>query len=1701
MSPKRVLALVALVLVVLGMIPSTAFAVEGKVFCVEDDGRGNFELSQMSITQGGAISADCYASWYDEKNPSVYSALHEAMMDEIVPIKSLTIASNLDFGGMESSTNACADASFKPLDISSRGTDPVLVTAINDAVIENLCYISENSDDGYYGFFGAVKNANISNLTFDNAYVAVSEPYSSSNIVKTYVGVLAGSIVASSVQNVTVKNSQVLGNYVGGLVGMAVKGSRISRFVGEGIRVSNDKDNSSTRDYVYLGGVVGELQDESSVSLSSLNLLNITSNAYGRQGFMGGVAGFVDGTYSTEEPVYDNYVMGTFFETKANQNNVGYAIGRVKYNSIGRLMHSVYYVIKSGTSSIPSDALDPSVIGSFEYGSKSLSTNELKQISEDHTFELNGETIISGVYKENINSTPFKNLGDKFVVQLNLSMSQDGFSGSGAWTRAEGLNDGYPFFANETYKAIEKVQFTFRVDAIDELPSGLRDEIRGYGSNNSSGELVIYLLTGNDKSTVADNSDESGKLTGERWQEIYENLENLGFLWVGDGTSISPFTASSDFSGGCGYVLTRPVPKQYVVTFDINVDKKHLNNVFFTDLYEGLNPKTVSEDEKDDIFDNVQFYRTDSCYTGWTENPQNKAFKFIYWEDVFQEDALTALDISVDKHGNETFPLYVDWKECEPHEPLYIELERKNCDDCQVKLVQTDANGVRYEHPFVPYGSGMAVEIPRTTQLATFHFTVEAEEAEKYKLVDQNMFKLWCHDGSVCAGPLNKDEIMVVNVNNDDENYKLTVSYKGKPLYLTFDENATGDIFYRNDWMKNKTYYEGSDDELPRIYRAGYCFGGWSQDKDGSNGPVFKNVKQMIEEGIADSVKMYAVWNEFDEQGSPCEAQTITMTGDGDGLASLALRLDNGFRKEYSLKPEPNKEYVYSISVPGFNDAKDFLDFYIVPEPESGFTLLRANLSPGNVDVSEDLKFCYEGQGLALQLMFTKNEKQEFVLDFDIEKNAIENTMYFADARGNYEYKTSDSLLLREYFPRVYDVERLAYIWSWRLDGGEEYQSFSPNLYDASSDLRKENKAIELVALWDNNAPMNTVFEIKGEKVENGSVNLVQVYNGKEIRHDMSEANVSLPQLDENLVYAFRLEAPPAKGFVLNKPIEVFVEVAGDTSFTLELKDGDLLVLSSLGRTASKLIRIKAEFEPAIEIAGGFREISEVELALSGKAVRYSVPSNVFDKDARARVSMQLLDALGNVIADTLLFEGDNPPEVINWERFPLAFGRYAFKSEILNGDEKIEFNRDFVVKNEIAEVCEGCWRMVGLSTVDLKNVDWSDAEFYWWNESRNFGMYWQYQAFTKSEKPVEGRGYWFNTEISQTLELLDTVPQPEGFVWKLDSVYSGWNMVSNPYSWYIDAYAMYMVEEDGAKNKADTAAVKFWRWDAMAGAYEPVQYLAPHEAVWAQTSREVTWEIPELPCYVTVLDEDGNLVPAPGLKSPVSLFKEAPAEDGFELRAVLADSKGRVDRWNVLGVASEEVRVEEPPQGMGDFVNLSVSESGSALATSVKKRSETDSYEWNLELKAADIRMGYLSFEGVASLRAKGLSLYVTVDGETTEVQDSKPLNFALGKNAKNANVYVASAPRKIASATLQGLKAVQMGRMLQVIFDADESLVGSEVRAELLSLQGQVLGAVSAKTLTGKNVLNLESPKSGVYMLRVKAGNRNAAGRVAVK
>ena len=82
-----------------------------------------------------------------------------------------------------------------------------------------------------------------------------------------------------------------------------------------------------------------------------------------------------------------------------------------------------------------------------------------------------------------------------------------------------------------------------------------------------------------------------------------------------------------------------------------------------------------------------------------------------------------------------------------------------------------------------------------------------------------------------------------------------------------------------------------------------------------------------------------------------------------------------------------------------------------------------------------------------------------------------------------------------------------------------------------------------------------------------------------------------------------------------------------------------------------------------------------------------------------------------------------------------------------------------------------------------------------------------------------------------------------------------------------------------------------------------------------------------------------------------------------------------------------------------------------------------------------------------------------------------------------------------------LNGLRAFQAGNSLQVGFQVSESLAGAKAYVEILDMKGKVLSSVSGTAVSGSNALTLQTPKSGLYMVRVRVGSKQAAGSVAIK
>ena len=504
-------------------------------------------------------------------------------------------------------------------------------------------------------------------------------------------------------------------------------------------------------------------------------------------------------------------------------------------------------------------------------------------------------------------------------------------------------------------------------------------------------------------------------------------------------------------------------------------------------------------------------------------------------------------------------------------------------------------------------------------------------------------------------------------------------------------------------------------------------------------------------------------------------------------------------------------------------------------------------------------------------------------------------------------------------------------------------------------------------------------------------------------------------------------------------------------------------------------------------------EVVYPALFQSGNGIQLAVKTDEFVYEESAPfVSVLLEDLSGEPLVDTLFeFTDGEWPETFTWEKYPLAPGRYLLTAKIYDGKNQNPDIRqwDFEVKAQIADGCSDCWYMVSLSNVVLDKVNPSDVNvLYWWNEQSVNGKYWQYEEVERVSDVDRARGYWYNSIEGLPLELDEKSLDDDFVVWEVDSVFSGWNMVRNPFGWYID------VSDLKSKGYA------FYRWDPEQGNYVQPHYIKPYEAFWIKTKRYEVIDLPSTPAFVDMVDADGNTVPRLSLQKKQVLAKAAGAED-WNVQISLFDMKGKADTWNELGVGKAASALEEPPAGMGDHVNLTIVDAGRRLAKSVKEERSDAAYEWNVEISATSARTGYLKVDGVDALRAYGLRAFLTVDGVTTELSDDGKVQVGLSTTPKTATLRIASAARKVVASTLQGLRAHDLGSTLQVGFDVGEGLAGANARVDLVDMKGHVVNAASFKAEAGRNEISLERPVRGLYVLRAAVGREVAVQKILLK
>ncbi len=384
-------------------------------------------------------------------------------------------------------------------------------------------------------------------------------------------------------------------------------------------------------------------------------------------------------------------------------------------------------------------------------------------------------------------------------------------------------------------------------------------------------------------------------------------------------------------------------------------------------------------------------------------------------------------------------------------------------------------------------------------------------------------------------------------------------------------------------------------------------------------------------------------------------------------------------------------------------------------------------------------------------------------------------------------------------------------------------------------------------------------------------------------------------------------------------------------------------------------------------------------------------------------------------------------------------------------------------------------WNMVSIKGLLSRNVKLGTKDIsYWWDENDSFGSYWQYKSFDSADVGEATKGYWlWSDDGVELVPIRDNVVE-RSFLWKLDSTYSGWNMVANPYGWSI---------EISKEELLDSLVLLHWTYDSL---YQPTYVLKPYEAAWIHVSSAVTLNI------------KGDKPSAKTLKKNVAM-KSLVAASEWSMTMSLSDKRGRVDSWNIIGSNSEEVLTPEPPAGMGDLVNLSIIDGNRNLAKSLKVDAEEMS--WTLKLSATTDRDGFLKIDGIDQVNALGKKVYVTIDGKTVEAKSNESLKVALTKSSKTAIVSVTANGKPVIGKSIDNLHLTQLGGSVNVEFSAAKSIAGSNVKVELVSVLGKVATSVKTTAEGGMNVISMQAPERGLYVLNVRVGSQSFGKKVLVQ
>lgn len=1167
-------------------------------------------------------------------------------------------------------------------------------------------------------------------------------------------------------------------------------------------------------------------------------------------------------------------------------------------------------------------------------------------------------------------------------------------------------------------------------------------------------------------------------------------LENIDLL-DDDLNSYSGFANGAEYSFDMNTVLKANVePKSKGLVFALNADDA---TVFYGTSYD---PKWFENLMNGDFYnDNLPsgIYRNDAVFVGWSFTQMSGVAEGSKYFTKIDDDFYEAFKNHAETRENFDTPdtLYAVWKSA-PNREIYTVTVGNKASEGKFRL--TNASG-GLSNEFLVDATTMLV-IPAENDLVFTVSFVSASETAEYE--------------GISVISTTGTQIAVIEM-GDEYTFRKDVMLRAisymPTMEFALDVNAgNADVFYESDFGF-KWWASSYGQNLPTgIYRTDAKLVGWSLDKNATPDKAFKEIDDAFNEAVESYMEHYG-------------EDLIGDISEGDFDLSKIQEMYGMDFAQMSRGPVLyavwEKANVKTVSVKSNSLRQGTLTLQQLVD-DSTFTFVVGE---------KGLKVPYVEGGLEFRAHFEANESHllnsgkslvwnaaaadttkndEFVLvseatsfdalvkvvGFNLAFNAeSKETLFYGDDWTSGKKVIAKGTSASQFPTMVYSASRCLVGWTLKNDAvayTEMQDELANKLYEKYPKLTDTTK-INMYALWsdspDQCSALMTRVSVEQDK---GEVMLVEkTGESNEVVHKFNEMGSMM--LPSDIVSAeWTLRSAPDSSYALD-------------SLTIVRNDKLLAVLREGGNLPGNMDNavFKAHFSKANKTPV---EIVERHFAQSGNAIQLNIKASEFEVTRGVEARVRVFDVKDDsVVLDSLLGDsvamGFESEVVLRMKRT----GDYKVVLTLEDEKESDAFEQEFGVKSSIASVGKDGWQMVSLAAVDTSAINWTsdDQVFYWWDEFGNGGDYWQYRRYNRGDSVVATRGAWYSSLDSLPLVLKrDIEDDGEDAVWKLDSIHSGWNLVANTHGWEVSLFAGHADEE---KDVDEESEISFYRYNSETADYEETKYLKPYEAVWAKVGKKKNWKVSAAPVFAKATEREPQPEkPEGGRMLPKRVLAKASTKDRWVLQAVLSDKNGKQDAWNILGAGNNPFSAEEPPESMGDHVNLSIVEGKRALAKSIK--SASDEMEWTVALSASNDRVGYLTLVGIDDVNAFGYRVFVTVDGNTTEMKDGVPLQVLLKSNAKTATVRVAPAAKVVAQNSLKGLRSARLGGKLKVSFEAT-GLAGTNARVDLLDMKGHVMSTVNAKTLEGTNALVLDAPKSGLYMLRVRAGSQQQAAKVMVK